>query len=90
MDTAREFLIKNDKLISDAIEEGYDIRLSEEGILNAMEKYAEYRCKNMITSIKHQKHPICTYGDLCDSKHGYNNVCEDDDFDCKYCEKESR
>jgi len=43
MQTAKEFLINNDKLISEAIEEGYDIRLSEEGILNAMEKYAEYK-----------------------------------------------
>lgn len=40
--TAKEYLIANDKSISEAIEQGYDIRLSEDEILNAMEKYSEY------------------------------------------------
>jgi len=43
MDNPKEFLIKKYKFISDAVDNGYDIRLNEDEILMWMEKYSEYK-----------------------------------------------
>ncbi len=35
---------------------------------------------------KEQDEPdlLCTYGDLCEGKDGYSNICNHNDTDCKY------
>ena len=45
MDSPKEFLIKKYKFISEAVENGYDIRLNEEEILQVMKEYALYYYK---------------------------------------------
>lgn len=43
MNTPKQFLIQNSKRISEAIDNGYDVRLNEDEILMWMEKYSEYK-----------------------------------------------
>ena len=40
---------------------------------------------NHLSKLDEQK-TICTYGDLCSGKSGYNNICQDNDTNCKYAE----
>ncbi len=47
--TAKEFLIANSDKISEAVENGYDIRLDEDEILGWMEKYKNSTHKEPLT-----------------------------------------
>lgn len=40
----------------------------------------EYELKNEILD----KEISCTFGDLCESKEGYSNICRDKDISCKF------
>ena len=43
MESAKEFLIRTDKKIREAVNNGYDIRLDESEILKKMEEYANFK-----------------------------------------------
>lgn len=45
--TAKEFIYSRSQELSEAIDNGYDLRLSEPDILYWMEKYAEYKAKKL-------------------------------------------
>jgi len=44
---AKEFIYSRSQELAEAIDNGYDLRLSEPDILYWMEKYAEYKAKNL-------------------------------------------
>lgn len=51
---AKEFIYSRSQELAEAIDNGYDIRLSEPDILYWMEKYAEYKAKNLpIHNVRH-------------------------------------
>lgn len=45
--TAKEFIYSRSQELAEAIDNGYDLRLSEPDILYWMEKYAEYKAKKL-------------------------------------------
>lgn len=45
--TAKEFIYSRSQELAEAIDNGYDLRLSEPDILYWMEKYAEFKVKNL-------------------------------------------
>ena len=45
--TAKEFIYRRSQELAEAIDNGYDLRLSEPDILYWMEKYAEYKAENL-------------------------------------------
>ena len=45
--TAKEFIYNRSQELSEAIDNGYDLRLSEPDILYWMEKYADYKAKKL-------------------------------------------
>ena len=44
---AKDFILNNSKAFSKAVDQGYDIRMDENEILDSMEKYAQYKAENL-------------------------------------------
>lgn len=64
---AKEFIYSRSQELAEAIDNGYDLRLSEPDILYWMEKYAEYKAKNLpIHNVVRRSEQLKVFDDLLD------------------------